>query len=317
MKVFSIIVPVYQNAENLPLSLPVYLEFVRSLAGFRTELICVDDGSTDGSLEVLLQFQRENPDVMRVVKLSRNFGQYSALMAGLSVAKGDVMGQLTADMQDPVEMFEDMLSKWSEGFKIVVGERTTRHDGFVVRLFSRIFNRLVKSTVDARYPREGFDFFILDRQVAEEALALREKNTSLQLVMLWLGYEFATVPYVRRRREVGRSAWTFWKKTKRAIDVFVTNSYLPIRAVSGFGFTFSFVAFAYLIYRMVLWAVTGSAGVVQGWLSLAFMVMFFSGLILLALGIIGEYLWRIFDNTKSHPLFIVDAVFEGDPHAGE
>jgi dolichol-phosphate mannosyltransferase len=316
MKVFSIIVPVYQNAANLPESLPAYLEFAGGLPGFRVEIICVDDGSTDGSLEVLLGFQRENPEVIRVVKLTRNFGQYSALMAGLSVANGDVVGQLTADMQDPVELFEEMLTKWSEGFKIVIGTRTKRHDRFASRLPSRLFNRLVKKAVDPRYPREGFDFFIIDREVAQAALALKEKNTSLQLVILWLGHEFASVPYVRRRREIGKSSWTFWRKIKRAIDVFVTNSYLPIRVMSGLGFTFAFIAFAYIFAFLLRWLITGSTGEVQGWTSLAVMVTFFSGLILLALGIIGEYLWRIFDNTKAHPLFVVDAVFQSDQHAG-
>jgi dolichol-phosphate mannosyltransferase len=304
--IFSIIVPVYQNAANLPVSLPVYLEFARNLAGYRVEVICVDDGSTDGSLQVLVDFQRRNPDVMRVVKLTRNFGQYNALMAGIAVAEGDVMGQLTADMQDPVELFAEMLAKWREGYKIVIGERTKREDHRMRAWFSRSFNRMVNRMIDPRFPKEGFDFFILDREVAERALAINEKNTSLQVVMLWLGYEYTTVPYVRKRREIGRSSWTFWRKVKRVIDVFVTNSYKPIRFVSGLGLTAALGAVAYAAYRIIRWLATGYSGEVRGWTSTAVLITFFSGAILFSLGIIGEYLWRIFDNTKHRPLFVIE-----------
>jgi dolichol-phosphate mannosyltransferase len=310
MQVFSIIVPVYQNEANLGASLPVYIEFARTLPGYRVELICVDDGSTDGSLDVLLGFQHRNPDVMRVVKLTRNFGQYNALMAGIAVAEGDVMGQLTADMQDPIELFGEMLEKWEDGFKIVIGERTKREDRRVRSFFSRSFHRLSNRLIDSRFPREGFDFFILDREVAMKALEINEKNSSLQVVMLWLGYEFASVPYVRRRREIGRSSWTFWKKMKRAIDVFVTNSYKPIRMVSGLGFSAALIGGAYAFYRILRWMITGYSGEVQGWTSTAVLITFFSSLILFSLGIIGEYLWRIFDNTKQRPLFVIDRVVE-------
>jgi dolichol-phosphate mannosyltransferase len=177
--------------------------------------------------------------------------------------------------------------------------------------FSRRFNRAVSRLIDRRFPPEGFDFFIIDREVAEKALEINEKNSSLQVVVIWLGYDYELVPYVRRRREVGKSAWTFWRKVKRIIDVFVTNSYLPIRVVSLLGMLASLAAVGYALYRIVQWAVTGYAGEVRGWTSTAVLITFFSGAILFALGIIGEYLWRIFDNTKQRPLYVIDRRYGG------
>ena len=249
MKKFSIIVPVFQNAANLPVTLPAYLGYARGLEGYEVELICVDDGSSDGSLDILVDFQQRNPDVMRVVKLTRNFGQYNALMAGMAVAEGDVMAQLTADMQDPIELFTEMLKKWEDGAKIVIGERTRREDHRLRSYFSRRFNSAVNRLIDKRFPKEGFDFFILDREVADKALDINEKNSSLQVVLIWLGYEYELVPYVRRRREIGKSSWTFWRKVKRMIDVFVSNSYLPIRLVSLLGILSALGAVGYAIFR--------------------------------------------------------------------
>lgn len=309
MKTFSIVVPVYQNELNLPTTLPHYVEFARNLEGYEVELICVDDGSTDGSLGILLRFQEENPDIMRVVKLTRNFGQYNALMAGFAVSTGDAVAQITADMQDPIELFDAMLAEWESGNKIVIGERQKREDTGGSVSMSKLFNRLVNRMIDPRFPKEGFDLFLLDREVADKAVEIDEKNSSMQLVILWLGYDFASVPYVRKQRSLGRSSWTFWKKAKRVIDTFVTNSYKPIRAVSFLGSLFAFIATAYAVYRVLLWLFTGYAGEVQGWTSIAVLISFFSGLILFSLGIIGEYMWRIFDNTKRRPLFVIDEIY--------
>lgn len=313
MKKFSIIVPVYQNEANLPVTLPAYLDYARGLEGYEVELICVDDGSSDGSLDILVDFQQKNRDVMRVVKLTRNFGQYNALMAGMAVAEGDVMAQLTADMQDPIELFTEMLKKWEGGAKIVIGERTRREDHRLRSYFSRRFNSAVNRLIDKRFPKEGFDFFILDREVADKALAINEKNSSLQVVLIWLGYEYELVPYVRRRREIGKSSWTFWRKVKRMIDVFVSNSYLPIRLVSLLGILSALGSVSYAFFRIIQWLVTGYSGEVRGWTSTAILITFFSGAILFALGIIGEYLWRIFDNTKHHPLYVIDRIHGSSP----
>src|SRR5215207_9861480 len=168
MKTFSIIVPVYYNELNLPDTIPQLLHLKEKLPGYNFELIFVDDGSSDHSLEILLDFQSNHAYIIKIAKLTRNFGSMAAIQAGFTVAKGDCVGMITADLQDPPELFLEMLSYWEKGIKAVFAVRHGREESLLTRLFSNIYYSFIRKFALANYPEGGFDFFLVDRQVVEE-----------------------------------------------------------------------------------------------------------------------------------------------------
>ena len=225
----SIVVPVYFNAMNLPDTIPQLLSLESQAHGLTLELVFVDDGSGDDSLAVLRSFQAQHPERIRIVKLTRNFGSMAAILAGLTVARGDCVGMIAADLQDPPELFLDMLAHWRAGSKAVFAVRTDREDSASQRLFARAYYSLIRRFALRDYPAGGFDFFLVDRQVVRDMVRIGEKNTNLMSLIFWLGYRPVMLPYVRRAREKGKSRWTLAKKIKLFIDSFVAFSYVPIR----------------------------------------------------------------------------------------
>jgi polyisoprenyl-phosphate glycosyltransferase len=309
MSRISVVVPVYHNAASLPDLLARLAALASRHTGDLFEFVCVDDGSRDDSFAVLKRLQAAEPR-LRVVKLSRNFGSNAALLAGLSHAKGDVIATISADLQDPPETLDPMLARWRDGKKVVLAAREGRDDppatAFLANLFYRLFRRYAISTM----PREGFDFFVIDRQVRDLLLQIQESNAYLMGLVLWLGFDPAVVSFRRERRAAayGRSMWSFSRKLKYFIDSFVAFSYAPIRAASLLGIT---VSVAGLLYALFIVAAHFAFDLkVQGWASLMFVLLIVSGAQLLVMGIIGEYLWRNLDETRRRPRFIVEAVLE-------
>ena len=306
-KLFSIIIPVYKNEKNLPITVPYILEQIPTLfPQYDIELVLVNDGSPDRSWELMKDFQRQYPETIRIASLIHNFGQGNATACGIRLAKGDAVGVISADLQDPFELFADMLAELERGHDLVCGIREGREEKGIGVLFSRITHRLIKRFINNQYPAGGFDFYVMNRAAAERFLQVQEKNGSTQLSLLWVSGSVKFIPYVRREREIGTSGWTFSKKIKYFIDTFVSNSYLPLRIMSVGGLVFAGFAFCFslVVFFMALFTETE----VQGWSSLALLITFFSGLILTALGVIGEYLWRIFDEVKARPLYLVDQI---------
>jgi len=313
MKRVSIVVPVYHNAA----SLPDLLEELRALASRNTdeqfEFVFVDDGSTDDSFAVLQRLATNDPRV-RVVKLSRNFGSNAAIVAGLSVARGDAVGVIAADLQDPPSKFDEMLGLWRRGSKVVVAARNDRDDPFTTTLFADVFYRLFRRYALPKMPRRGFDFFLIDRRVVELITGIQENNVYLMGLILWLGFEPAVVTYDRAARKAayGRSRWTIRKKIKYFIDAFVAFSNVPVRAASVLGVILSVLGLAYaaLIIGLRLFSNID----VAGWSSLMVVILIVSGAQLLMLGVIGEYLWRVLEETRKRPRAIIEEIVGGDEH---
>lgn len=298
----SFVIPVYQNAGSLRATSDALRELAaRAGDAWRLEVIFVDDGSTDGSGRELEQLAAERDEV-RVVSLSRNFGQVPALVAGLERASGEATVVLSADLQEPVELVERMVEEWSAGSEVVVCYRVARSDSLVATGGSRLFYSLIALSHPAM-PRGGFDFFLLGARARAAFLSLPERNRFLQGDILWLGFPIKMLPYVRQPRRVGRSQWTLGKKTKYFIDGLLTTAYWPIRAMTLVGLTVACGGFLWAAIIVVRKLLGGIPAV--GWAPIMIAILVVGGVIMTMLGVIGEYVWRIFDEVRGRPLYLV------------
>ena len=308
MPKLSIIIPCYYNAENLPVTWP---KLVENEALFPPELefeyVFVDDGSKDNTLQELLKIHETNPSKVKVVKLAGNVGSYNAIVAGMEFATGDCNVIIAADLQDPPELMVQMYAHWKKGFKLVIGNRQDRQESAAQKFFSNTFHKLMKKIALKNIPDGGFDFVFFDKQVKEELLKIKENNSNIFYLMTWMGYDYVNIPYVRKSREIGVSRWTLKKKVKLLIDSLLAFSYFPIRAISVIGLLLGTIAFLYGLYILAI-RLFGNIEV-QGWTALMLVLLFVSSFQMIALGIIGEYVWRGLDASRKRPLYIVDKVY--------
>ena len=306
MKKLSIVVPVYYNEENLPDTVPELLKLKESLQNYELELIFVDDGSKDRSLEILLDFKKKYPNNIKVVKLTRNFGSHAAIQAGMKISTGDCVGKISADLQDPPELFNDMIKHWEKGIKVVLAIRKDRKDTFFSKVVADTTYSLVRRHAMSDYPRHGYDFCLLDRKIVDEFNKIKEKNTNIYGLIFWLGFDYVTIPYVRRQRKKGRSKWTLNKKMKLFIDTFVGFSYFPIRILSLLGIVVAFASFVYGAFIFYNW-LAGNIEV-QGWTATMIVLSFTAGIQMIMIGVVGEYLWRTLDQVRDRPSYVIDEV---------
>lgn len=308
MKTISIVVPVYFNEQNLPDTIPQLLSLAEKLPGYSLELVFVDDGSGDRSLDLLLEYRSQNPGKIKVVKLTRNFGSMSAIQAGFTVATGDCVGMISADLQDPPEIFLDMVSHWEKGSKAVFAVRQGREEHVVQKMLSNTYYSLIRRFALAEYPNGGFDFFLIDRQVVADLNRIQEKNTNVMTLIYWLGYKPVMIPYIRRQRAKGKSRWTFAKKIKLFIDTFVAFSFFPIRILSVLGLLVAAGSFLYGGFVLFYWFFYGIE--VKGYVPIIVVLAFNSGLQMAMLGVLGEYLWRTLDEVRRRPQFVIDEIYQ-------
>jgi dolichol-phosphate mannosyltransferase len=308
MKTVSVVVPVYYNAESLPL-LFAELQKVEAQLHERDcamELIFVDDGSGDGSLIELMKIKQRRPDT-RVVKLTRNFGSTHSTKVGLNYVTGDSAVWLSADLQDPPELVVEMTDQWLAGSKFVIGLRESRVDPPLTTLFAAIYHWLVRKMISTGYPKGGLDIVLMDAEMVPYIRG-SSKNVNTTLLAYWLGYKPATVPYARQKRQHGKSRWTFAKKLTYFIDSILGFSVLPIRIISLTGFVVSLLSFVYGATVVIL-TIFGYRGGVAGFATLVALITFLLGVVMMILGIIGEYVWRIFDEVSTRPEVVVDEVY--------
>ncbi len=315
MPLVSVVIPVYFNEQNLPVTWQALEAALEGLPdNIQYEVVFVEDGSGDRSYEKLCELQAAFPDRVRVVKLSRNFGQVAAILAGLHSARGNACVVMSADLQDPPELIPQMVKDWDGGArKIVLATREWREDGTLARWASRTFYRMMRRWAVPNMPEGGFDFFLIDRQVVDLIIAAEEKNTFLQGHILWTGFEPVVIPYTRRQRKIGRSRWSISAKLKYFIDGFVTYTVMPIRLISILGIVVSMVSFAYatlIFFLRIFWGLP-----VQGWAPIMIAILTLSGLHLVLLGVVGEYLWRSYHETRKLPVFVVERLLEQKPHS--
>jgi glycosyltransferase involved in cell wall biosynthesis len=312
----SIVVPVYNNAPSLPDLVTRFQELAAKDVQDEFEFVFVDDGSFDDSLSVLMGLaQRERR--IRIVKLSRNFGSNAALTAGLSQARGEAVAAIAADLQDPPELIFDLIQHWREGHKVVLAARETRDDGLLNNLMSDTFYAVFRRFAIKSMPKRGFDFFLLDRQVCDLINNIQENNVYLMGLIVWLGFTPKIITYHRRKREkrYGRSMWTFARKIKYFIDSFVAFTYFPVRATSIIGLIFSVIGLLYALVIVFLRLIKYVP--IEGWASLMVVVLVVSGIQMMMIGILGEYLWRNLDETRKRPRFIIDRVIEPDADSAD
>ncbi|ADZ85479.1 glycosyltransferase family 2 protein [Cellulosilyticum lentocellum] len=304
MSKLSIIIPVYYNSDTLEALYEDMKKVVLSVVE-DYEIVMIDDGSGDNSWDVMNSLSKRDSRI-KLVKLSRNFGSHAAILAGLSVCTGDCATIKAADLQEPSEILLEMHESWKKGNKVVLAVRSDRQESYSQKLFANLYYWLIRKFAIPSMPEGGFDCYLIDRKVIEVLRMLDETNSAVTLQILWSGFKRDTIYYVRQKREVGVSRWTLAKKVKLVVDSLVGFSFVPIRFMSIIGGFFSLVSFIWMLV-VIAQKMMGDIQV-QGWTALMIVVLFSSGLILLTLGILGEYIWRILDASRNRPVYIVEEI---------
>lgn len=297
---YSVVIPVYRNEGTLA----ALVERLRGLAtelDGRLEAVFVVDGSPDGSLVLLRRLLSEETGYSsQLVALSRNFGSFSAIRAGLAVAEGDFVAVMAADLQEPGSLVSAFFDTLEPGeYDVAVGTRAARSDPAGSARASRLFWSLYRRLVDREIPRGGVDVFACTRQVAGELVRMDESHTSLVGLLFWLGFRRVEVPYERQPRPEGQSAWSFRRKLRYLLDSIYSFTDLPITLIITFGAVGVAVSVISAIVVLVTWA-TGKINV-PGYTPLILAVFFMTSLILISLGIVGSYVWRTYENSKRRP----------------
>ena len=296
----------YRNQRSVTITYEKIVAICREeLPAYDREFVFVDDGSDDGSLEELLAI-RKRDDAVRVVSFTRNFGQMSAILAGLKMATGDLVLHLSADLQDPAELIPQMVRQFEAGNEVVVAYREAREDPLTSRLTSRAFYAIIRRSFPA-IPPGGFDYVLMARRVVDAFNQIEVRNRFFQGDVLWLGYKTAFVPYVRAKRTHGKSQYTFGKRLKNSLDAILDSSYLPIRFISLVGVLTAFIGFVYaadIVYARLMHHIPAT-----GLAPIMILVLVIGGVLMLMLGIIGEYVWRIYDEVKGKPNYVVRQVY--------
>jgi glycosyltransferase involved in cell wall biosynthesis len=306
----SVVAPFYNEELVVERFFPAIIDVLQA-TGLAWEIVCVDDGSSDQTLEYLLAAAKTRPPV-KVLRLSRNFGKEAALTAGMEASAGDVVILLDADLQDPPELITRMLEKWREGFDVVYGVRQSRDsDSLGKRItagaFYRVFNQLTPTPV----PVNTGDFRLMDRRVVDRVRQLPERTRFMKGLFAWVGFKSTAIAYDRPGRAAGQSAWSYWKLWNFALDGLTSFSTMPLRVWTYVGLTVSLLSFLYasfLVFRTLV------AGVdLPGYASLMVVILFLGGIQLISLGVIGEYLGRVFIEVKQRPVYLVDRVYQFGP----
>ena len=301
----SIVTPCYFNENNLEESYAIILRDVFD-ADPETdwEWVLVDDGSGDRTLEVAKRLQ-ERDSRIKIVKLSRNFGEFRAIVAGLSIAEGEAIAVISADLQDPPEMILRMMESWKQGNKVNLAVRKEREEGRLKNWFADTYYRLIRKWVIADYPNRGFDFFVIDRSVASQLVDMQEKNSSIYLQLIWLGYKPTMLEYTRKKRDKGVSMWTYSKRINLFVDTFIVFSHKPIRMLTGVGLIFGLLALVFGIYVVFDKIINHTPA---GWASVMLVILLTTSFQMVMMGVLGEYLWRNLDESRKRPLYVIDQI---------
>jgi glycosyltransferase involved in cell wall biosynthesis len=298
----SVVVPAYNES-------PVLGEFHRHMSevmratGLAYEIIYVDDGSTDDTALVLNSLRDQDPTVA-VIELSRNFGKEVALSAGLDHAAGDAVIIIDADLQDPPELVHDFLREWREGYDVVYGRRTDREGESWLKIISaKWFYRVINRLSDVEIPRDTGDFRLISRRALDALLSLRETHRYMKGLYAWVGFPQKEIPYIRRGRAAGTTKWNYWRLWNFDLEGITSFSDVPLKLATYLGVTTSSLAFLYGIYFLLRTFIMGNP--VPGYPSLILIVLFLGGVQLICLGIMGEYLARTYNESKSRALYFV------------
>lgn len=313
-KLISLVAPMYNEEDMAGIFFDeVAKSFSKSPHDY--EIICINDGSSDNTYPLLVEAANNDPRI-KVINLARNYGKEIALTAGLDYAEGDAVIPIDCDLQDPLEVVHQMIEKWESGYQVVLGKRIDRSsDSLVKRTTSMLFYRLIDRISEVRMPSNVGDFRLLDRQVVKAVRKFRERSRFMKGIFASLGFRETTVEYVRAPRAAGTTKWNYWKLYGLALEGIISFTSMPLKIWSYVGATVALGAFGYGIYLIIKTLILGID--TPGYASLMVVVLFMSGLILICLGVIGEYLSRIFVELKARPIYLVmDTIGLDDDSAG-
>ncbi len=300
----SVIIPVYFNEGSIKSTYHVLKEKILFYFPQLTfEIIFIDDGSRDNSYTEMCEIKK-NDDNVTIIQFTRNFGQVSAFYAGYQFSKGKGVINLAADLQEPPELIISIINSFiNKEAMIIAGKRIDRAESYYRKKTSQFFYFFMKKLSFSNMPNGGFDIVMLDQKVKEFILASKESNPFWQGQILWSGYSVKFIPYNRQKREIGKSRWTFSKKIKYLLDGILNYSYAPLRFFSIIGIISFVLGVIYSIIIVISYFIGDSP--FKGWAPIMIIILLFSGLQLMVTGLIGEYLWRVFEQTKNRPKYII------------
>lgn len=300
---YSIIVPLY-NEEEVVCETHKRLSTVMSSTGEEYEIVYVNDGSRDNTEKLVKEIMASDKHTC-LINFSRNFGHQTAISAGMDNARGQAIVVIDADLQDPPEVILDMIAKWKEGFDVVYGKRTVREgETAFKKVTAKLFYRFLSSMTPIDIPNDTGDFRLIDRKVCDAMKSLTEKNRYVRGLVSWVGFKQTSVEYVRKQRFAGETKYPLKKMLKFAGDAITSFSYKPLKLAGYAGYTLSIASFLYLLYIVIRKLTVGDFSI--GWASTVAISLFFNGVVLIVLGIMGEYIGRIYDECKGRPLYIID-----------
>lgn len=306
-KLISIVTPFYNEEESIHDYFLVIDDIFGKIANIDYEIVAVDDGSKDKTHAILshLALQRRN---LKVIKLSRNFGKEIAVTAGLDHANGDAVIPMDADLQDSPQIAAELIKKWQEGYKVVLAERASREDPILKKITAACFYKLASKIIDTNIPRNVGDFRLMDRVVLESVKKIRERNRFMRGILSWVGYKTTVVKYQRSARFKGETKYNYKSMIKYALDGIFSFSTFPIRMITYCGIFISLLSFIYGI-QIIIDKIFYNQGI-PGYASIMSTVLFLGGINFIFIGIIGEYVGRIFKEVKQRPLYLVEEITE-------
>lgn len=307
---YSIIIPMF-NEEAVIQETYRRIKKVMGITGEPYELIFVNDGSTDNCAQMIEEYSYWDESV-KLIDLSRNFGHQVAITAGMDYALGDAVVIIDADLQDPPELIPEMIAEWKQGYQVVYAKRIKRNgESLFKKWTASLFYRVLRYSTDISIPVDTGDFRLMDRRVCDELKRLPEKNRFVRGLVSWVGFRQKAIEYEREERLAGETKYPFRRMLKLSLDGITSFSYKPLKLAGVLGALLSASGFLYLMYVLFLVLFTDSA--VKGWASMIGITLTFNGFVLLMLGILGEYVGRIYDESKGRPLYIVQEFYSGRP----
>ncbi len=305
LQLLSIIVPIYNEEANLKIFFENLLPALEGLGSY--EIICVCDGCKDNSLAILLELKAQIKSI-KIIDFSRNFGKEAAVLAGLKLAKGDCAIPIDADLQHPPELIKSMLSRWQQGFDMIVAINSNRDTSWIRKLTSAVFYKLFNAISKNALIPHGLDYRLLDRSLVNIIIELPEKNRFFKGLSSWVTNNISTIEFEAKARKFGQSKWSLFSLWRFALDAVTSFSSFPLRIWSYLGAIISSISFIYMliiIFQKIIWKIS-----ISGYASIMVVILFLGGIQLLSLGIIGEYISRIFIETKNRTPYVVKKIYE-------
>jgi polyisoprenyl-phosphate glycosyltransferase len=300
--VYSLIFPVYNEEMALPKLKAALVGILRQLND-SYEIIFIDDGSKDSTPDILEKYSIENSN-FKVITFSRNFGHQAALAAGLNHASGDAVIIMDADLQDPVELLQEFIGKWKEGYKVVYGIRKARDgESYFKKFTAGLFYKIIYKFSDIEIPQNVSDFRLLDKEVVEHMRNFKESHLFWRGLASWVGFKQTGIEFIRKPRVAGTTHYSFRKMLKFAIDGITSFSIKPLKLSTYLGFIIAFISFIFGIWTIIAKIIYGNT--LAGWASLMTAVLFFGGIQLIMIGLLGEYVGRTYEESKKRPIYII------------